>query len=285
MVLQHDRLIGQVSRGGRCATAGPHEQVGALVAGFAPACLAMAPAVTTASVIWRPKRKLLVLPVSAPAGEKHSALWRRGSRRGKEQSMIAKLTGTLDDFGPDWAVIDVAGVGYLVHCSAKTLAALGVRGDAATVHTELQVSENDMRLIGFASGGEREWFRLLTGVQGVGSKMALAVLSALAVEDLQRACASGDTASVTRAQGVGAKLAARIVNELKDKAGGLAVIMPAGAMPVAAGSVSADAVSALQNLGFKPQVAIAAVAQAANELGDGAALNDLVRVALRKAAG
>ena len=91
--------------------------------------------------------------------------------------MIAKLTGTLDDTGPDWAVIDVAGVGYLVHCSAKTLAALGIRGDAVTVHTELQVSENDMRLIGFASGAEREWFRLLTGVQGVGSKMALAVLS------------------------------------------------------------------------------------------------------------
>lgn len=199
--------------------------------------------------------------------------------------MIAKLTGTLDDFGPDWAVIDVAGVGYLVHCSAKTLTALGVRGDAATVHTELQVSENDMRLIGFASAGEREWFRLLTGVQGVGSKMALAVLSALAVEDLQRACASGDAASVARAQGVGPKLAGRIVNELKDKAGGLALAPPSGAEPVAAGSVSADAVSALQNLGFKPQIATAAVAQAANELGDGAGLNDLVRVALRRAAG
>lgn len=196
--------------------------------------------------------------------------------------MIAKLTGTLDDFGPDWAVIDVAGVGYLVHCSTKTLVALGTRGDAATVYTELQVSENDMRLIGFASGGEREWFRLLTGVQGVGSKMALAVLSALAVEDLQRACASGDAASVARAQGVGPKLAGRIVNELKDKAGGLSVLLPAGAAPVAAGSTSADAVSALQNLGFKPQVATAAVAQAANELGDGAGLNELVRVALRK---
>jgi Holliday junction DNA helicase RuvA len=202
-----------------------------------------------------------------------------------EQSMIAKLTGTLDDFGPDWAVIDVAGVGYLVHCSAKTLVALGARGDAATLHTELQVSENDMRLIGFASGGEREWFRLLTGVQGVGSKMALAVLSALSLEDLQRACASGDAASVARAQGVGPKLAGRIVNELKDKAGGLAVALPAGAAPVAAGSVSADAVSALQNLGFKPQVATAAVAQAANELGEAAGLNDLVRLALRKAAG
>lgn len=199
--------------------------------------------------------------------------------------MIAKLTGTLDDFGPDWAVIDVAGVGYLVHCSAKTLTALGVRGDRATVFTDLQVSENDLRLIGFASAGEREWFRLLTGVQGVGSKMALAVLSALAVEDLQRACASGDIASVARAQGVGPKLAGRIVNELKDKAGGLTAAMPAGAAPVAVGSASADAVSALQNLGFKPQIATAAVAQAANELGEGAGLNELVRVALRRAAG
>ena len=199
--------------------------------------------------------------------------------------MIARLTGTLDDFGPDWAVIDVSGVGYLVHCSAKTLGALGARGDAVTVHTELQVSENDMRLIGFASGGEREWFRLLTGIQGVGSKMALAVLSALAVEDLQRACASGDAASVSRAQGVGPKLAGRIVNELKDKAGALPAGPGAPAMALAVGSVSADAVSALQNLGFKPPVATGAVAAAMEELGEGAGLNDLVRVALRRAAG
>jgi len=200
--------------------------------------------------------------------------------------MIAKLTGMLDDTGPDWAVIDVAGVGYLVHCSAKTLAALGIRGDGVTVHTELQVSENDMRLIGFASGAEREWFRLLTGVQGVGSKMALAVLSALSTEDLQRACAGGDSAMVARAQGVGPKLAGRIVNELKDKAGGLpAAAGGAAALAIPPGSASADAVSALQNLGFKPAVATAAVAQAIDELGDGAGLNDLVRVALRKAAG
>ncbi len=199
--------------------------------------------------------------------------------------MIAKLTGTLDDTGPDWAMIDVAGVGYLVHCSAKTLSALGIRGDAATVHTELQVSENDMRLIGFASGAEREWFRLLTGVQGVGSKMALAVLSALSTEELQRACGSGDAATVARAQGVGPKLAGRIVNELKDKAGalpttpgapGLAAVLPAGA-------ASGDAVSALQNLGFKPQVATQAVAQALDELGEGAQLDALIRVALKKA--
>lgn len=203
--------------------------------------------------------------------------------------MIAKLTGILDDSGPDWAVIDVAGIGYLVHCSAKTLASLGIRGDGVTVHTEMQVSENDVRLIGFASGGEREWFRLLTGVQGVGSKMALAVLSALSVEELQRACAGGDAAMVARAQGVGPKLAGRIVNELKDRAGvwagGLSASGSASATPLPAGSASADAVSALQNLGFKPAVATAAVAHALGELGEDAPLNDLVRVALRKAAG
>ena len=197
--------------------------------------------------------------------------------------MIAKLTGTFDDFGPDWAVIDVGGVGYLVHCSAKTLDALGARGSAVTLHTELQVSENDMRLIGFVSGEERAWFRLLTGVQGVGSKMALAVLSALSVDEVQRACASGDAATVARAQGVGPKLAARIVNELKDKAGGIVGIAAALTAPI--GSASADAVSALQNLGFKPQVATMAVARAIEELGDGAALNELVRVALKRAAG
>ena len=199
--------------------------------------------------------------------------------------MIAKLTGLLDDFGSDWAVIDVGGVGYLVQCSARTLAALGVRGDAVTVHTELQVSENDMRLIGFASGGEREWFRLLTGVQGVGSKMALAVLSALTVEELQRACAGTDAAMVARAQGVGPKLAARIVNELKDKAGSLPVAAGTAMAAAPAGSAGADAVSALQNLGFKPNVATEAVARALDELGAGAGLNELVRVALKRATG
>jgi Holliday junction DNA helicase RuvA len=199
--------------------------------------------------------------------------------------MIARLTGTFEDFGPDWAVIDVGGVGYQVHCSAKTLDALGPRGDQVTIHTELQVSENDMRLIGFASAGEREWFRLLTGVQGVGSKMALAVLSALSAEELQRACAGGDAAMVARAQGVGPKLAARIVNELKDKAGGMPAGIGAAGLAITAGSVSADAVSALQNLGFKPNVAASAVAQALEELGDGAGLNALVRVALKRAAG
>ena len=200
--------------------------------------------------------------------------------------MIAKLTGLLDDFGPDWAVIDVSGVGYLVACSAKTLTALGIRGDACTVFTQMQVSETDIRLIGFASGAERDWFRLLTAVQGVGSKVALAILSALTTEELQRACAGGDAAMVARANGVGPKLASRIVNELKDKVGALPTM--AGGVQLAAvpaGSASGDAVSALQNLGFIPNLATEAVARALDELGDGAGLNELIRVALKRAAG
>jgi len=205
--------------------------------------------------------------------------------------MIAKLTGILDETGPDWAIIDVNGVGYLVFCSAKTLTHLGLPGDKVVVHTEMQVSETDQRLIGFASAGERAWFRLLTAVQGVGSKVALAILSALSVDELQRACANGDSAMVARANGVGPKLATRIVHELKDKAGGLAgltgglgIAMEPGA-PMPAGSVTADAVSALQNLGFKPATASTAVAMAVKELGDDAGLNDLVRVALKRATG
>ena len=201
--------------------------------------------------------------------------------------MIAKLTGRLDETGADWAVIDVQGVGYLVHCSSKTLTALGLPGHECTVFTDLQVSENDMRLLGFAQAGERDWFRLLTTVQGVGSKVALAILSALSTEELQRACAAGDAVQVARAQGVGPKLAGRIVNELKDKAGALpggpaGVSLAAISQP---GSASADAVSALQNLGFKPAVAASAVAHAQADLGEGAELNDLVRLALKRAAG
>lgn len=203
--------------------------------------------------------------------------------------MIAKLKGLLDETGTDWAVIDVAGVGYLVHCSAKTLAALGERGEACTLYTDLQVSENDMRLLGFADSAERDWFRLLTQVQGVGSKVALAILSALSAGELQAACAGGDAAMVARANGVGPKLAGRIVNELKDKAGampggsGLAGV-PLSGVPQA-GAASADAVSALENLGFKPAIAARAVALAQGELGEGASESDLIRVALKRAAG
>ena len=200
--------------------------------------------------------------------------------------MIAKLKGLLDETGTDWAVIDVAGVGYLVHCSSKTLAALGAQGEACTLFTDLQVSENDMRLLGFAEAGERDWFRLLTGVQGVGSKVALAILSALGPSELRDACARIDAATLARAQGVGPKLAARIVNELKDKAGALPGGGGGGASAaIPLGGASADAVSALQNLGFKPAIAAQAVARAQSELGEGASEGELIRVALKRAAG
>ncbi len=199
--------------------------------------------------------------------------------------MIAKLKGLLDETGTDWAVIDVAGVGYLVHCSSKTLAALGEAGEACTVYTDLQVSENDMRLLGFAEGSERDWFRLLTQVQGVGSKVALAILSALSTGEVQAACAGGDAAMVARAQGVGPKLAGRIVNELKDKAGALPGQDSVTGVNTPAGGASADAVSALENLGFKPAVAARAVAVAQGELGEDASESELIRVALKRAAG
>ncbi len=197
--------------------------------------------------------------------------------------MIAKLKGLLDETGSDWAVIDVQGVGYLVHCSTKTLSALGEVGEACTVYTDLQVSENDMRLLGFADSAERDGFRLLTQVQGVGSKVGLAILSALSAGELQAACANGDAAMVARANGVGPKLAGRIVNELKDKVG----VVPRGGFepPSRVSSNSADAVSALENLGFKPAVAARAVALAQGELGEGASESDLIRVALKRAAG
>lgn len=200
--------------------------------------------------------------------------------------MIAKLTGTIDEIGTDNIVLDVQGVGYLVFCSSRTITAIGGVGDGATIYTEMQVSETDLRLMGFASGSERDWFRLLISVQGVGGKVALAILSALEPGEISRAVATGDKAMVTRANGVGPKLALRIVNELKDKVGGVAVdpVMGASGVVHAPSSNSADAVSALQNLGFKPADASAAVAAADAEAGDGATLDALVRLALKKAA-
>lgn len=196
--------------------------------------------------------------------------------------MIAKLRGRLDSFGADHAVIDVQGVGYLVAASTRTLSALGAIGDEVVLHTEMQVSDDAIRLVGFASAEERDWFRLLTSVQGVGARVALGILSALTGDELHRAIANGDKAMVARAQGVGPKLAQRIVNELKDKSGGV-VLGTVGAAPLAAGGFAADAVSALQNLGFRPAEAAAAVGRAEAELGPEASLDALVRLALKKA--
>jgi Holliday junction DNA helicase RuvA len=198
--------------------------------------------------------------------------------------MIAKLRGLLDSFSADQAVIDVQGVGYLVFASTRTLSQLGAIGSEVVLHTEMQVSEDDLRLIGFATAEERDWFRLLTSVQGVGARVALAILSALTGDELHRAIAGGDKAMVARAQGVGPKLAQRIVNELKDKAGGVVLGSGGSAPSVPAGSFAADAVSALQNLGFRPAEASAAVAKAEAELGPDASLDGLVRAALKKAA-
>ncbi len=197
--------------------------------------------------------------------------------------MIARLRGLLDSFGADHAVIDVQGVGYFVSASTRTLSALGAIGDEVVLHTEMQVSDDAIRLIGFGSAEERDWFRLLTTVQGVGGRVALAILSALAGDELHRAIVSGDYAMVARAQGVGPKLAQRIVNELKDKAGGI-VLGSGGAIAMPAGSFASDAVSALLNLGFRPAEASSAVAKAEAELGPDAGLDALVRTALKKAA-
>jgi holliday junction DNA helicase RuvA len=201
--------------------------------------------------------------------------------------MIAKLYGRIDETGVDHLVIDVGGVGYLVQASARTLAALGKTDDFATVFTEMQVSENDQRLIGFATREERDWFRLLTGVQGVGGKVGLAILSAIEPADLALAISTGDAAMVARANGVGPKLASRIVNELKDKVGALAGLGGGARLAAAGGSVGGhanDAVSALTGLGFKPGEAGSAVAQAVDELGADATLDALVRLALKRAA-
>jgi Holliday junction DNA helicase RuvA len=196
--------------------------------------------------------------------------------------VIAHLKGRLAETGIDHAVIDVGGVGYLVGASSRTLAAIGPVGEAATLFTEMLVAEDFIRLVGFATPDERDWFRLLTGVQGVGARVALAILSALEPAEIQRAVAAQDKAMVARANGVGPKLAERIVRELKDKVGGIAI--GGAGVTAPAGGLGADAVSALQNLGFRPAEASTAVRAAEDELGAGAGLDALVRLALRKAA-
>lgn len=198
--------------------------------------------------------------------------------------MIARLAGTLVETAADHAVIDVNGVGYLVLASSRTLTALGGVGAAVTLFTELQVREDSMTLFAFGSAGERDWFRLLTGVQGVGGKVALSILSTLEPEELSQSVARQDKAMVARANGVGPKLAERIVRELKDKVGGASLVPVAGGAIPASGGAAADALAALQSLGFKPGEAGTAVSAAEAELGPGATLDALVRLALKKAA-
>jgi Holliday junction DNA helicase RuvA len=197
--------------------------------------------------------------------------------------MIARLAGTLVETSADSAVVDVAGVGYLVLLSGKSLGALPAPGGSVILLTELQVREDSMTLFAFGSAGEREAFRQLTSVQGVGGRLALAILSILAPDDLARAVSTGDKAMISRASGVGPKLAQRIAMELQGKLGAPGLASALGT-PAPRGGAAQDALSALANLGFKPAEASAAVAAAQEELGADATLDALVRLALRKAA-
>ncbi len=197
--------------------------------------------------------------------------------------MIARLKGLVDQAGEDWAVIDVGGVGYLVYCSARTLSRLPRVGEAVSLFIETHVREDHIHLYGFFEEAERAWFRLLQTVQGVGSKVALAILSTLTANDLANAIASGDKAMLSRPSGVGPKLAARLATELKDKVGSVA---PAGsfapAMAAASGGGIEDAVSALVNLGYRRAEAQMAVVKASATLGEGAAVPALIRVGLQE---
>lgn len=195
--------------------------------------------------------------------------------------MIARLSGILAETNADSAVIDVSGVGYLVHLSGKAIAALGPIGGEVMILTELHVREDAWTLFGFGSTPERDAFRALTSIQGVGGRLALAILSALSPDELARAVAQDDKAMIGRANGVGPKLAARIANELQGKLGVAGI---GGAVAAPRGGAATDALSALGNLGFKPAEASAAVNAAQDELGADASLDALVRLALKKAA-
>jgi Holliday junction DNA helicase RuvA len=204
--------------------------------------------------------------------------------------MIGKLKGVVDSFGTDFLILDVHGVGYQVHCSARTLTLLPAPGEAATLSIETYVREDQIKLFGFASDAEREWFRLLQTVQGVGAKVALSVLSTLKVGELATAIAMRDKAAVSRSPGVGAKVAERIVTELKDKVPAFADI-DVGAAHLAgaldekrAPRPVMDAVSALVNLGYGQPQAAAAIAAAARNVGDGADVQTLIRQGLKELA-
>jgi Holliday junction DNA helicase RuvA len=208
--------------------------------------------------------------------------------------LIAKLTGILDSTGDDWAIVDAGGVGYLVACSNRTLSRLPAVGERVSLHVETHMRDSQIQLFGFLSTAERDWFRLLQSVQGVGAKVALAILSVLDTGELVQAIAAQDKALVARANGVGARLAARIVSELKDKAAGLALgpgaVTPPpgppkdGVAPVIAPDAAGDAVSALVNLGYGRAEAFGAVATVGRSLGTGADVQALIRDSLKELA-
>jgi len=202
--------------------------------------------------------------------------------------MIARLSGTIDALERDRAIVDVGGVGYLVRASSRTLSTFAA-GDRATLLVETIVREDAIDLYAFATAAERDWFRLLTTVQGVGAKVALSLLSALSAPELARAIATGDRSMITRADGVGPKLANRLASELKDKVSALGVAMPVAtgsgtAAPAEAGGAAEDAISALVNLGYRRPEAVAAVERAAARLGEGARTEALIAGALKELA-
>jgi Holliday junction DNA helicase RuvA len=204
--------------------------------------------------------------------------------------MIAKLSGLLDSIRDGQAVIDVNGVGYLVFCSSRTLGLLPARGQPVSLQIETHVREDHIHLYGFGSDAERDWFKLLTTVQGVGAKVALSILGTLAPLELAQAIVAGDRATVARSEGVGPKLAQRIVTELKDKAGAIGLRNGVQSQaPVAAANGDAavegdlaDAVSALVNLGYRRVEAFSAVTNASRKLGADAAVGDLIRAGLKE---
>jgi Holliday junction DNA helicase RuvA len=204
--------------------------------------------------------------------------------------MIGKLKGVIDSYGEDFVILDVNGVGYQVHCSTRTLHELPSAGEAATLSIETYVREDQIKLFGFRSDLDREWFRLLQTVQGVGAKVALNVLGTLKPADLASAIAMRDKAMVARTPGVGPKVAERIVTELKDKAPAYTNIDPA--LVQLSGAIDekraprpvADAVSALVNLGYAPPQAAAAIAAASRSAGDDAEVKTLIRLGLKELA-
>ncbi len=197
--------------------------------------------------------------------------------------MIAKLAGRLDSYGEDYAVIDVGGVGYLVSCSTRTLRGLPDIGDAVAVLTETHMREDHIQLFGFRDSEERRWFRLLQNVQGVGARMALSILSVFEPDALAAAIVAQDQAALVRANGVGPKLARRILGELKDKVATPVTEMSASPS-VDAGGMSEEAISALINLGYGRSEAFTAVNAAARGLGPSVGVTDLIRAGLKELA-
>jgi Holliday junction DNA helicase RuvA len=205
--------------------------------------------------------------------------------------MIAKLAGVIDQIEPDAVVMDVNGVGYRAFCSTRTIARLPPPGSTARVLTETHVREDHIHLYGFIDAAERDWFRLLTTVQGVGARLALSILSVIAPETLGLAILAQDKSVLTQAEGVGPRLAARIVNELRDKAGGVAALTSSSvsaaarpAEPIVDGGAAADAISALENLGVGRAEALGAIAAASQRLGHQAAADLLIKAGLAELA-